>query len=115
MIKAIIADVDGVIVGKKNGVNFPLPNEQIIQELNQLHSGGTSVVLCTAKFNYAVRGIINKAKLSGPHITDGGALILDPISGTVMRKYVVEPRLARDIVAASILGNVYTEVYEAGD
>src|SRR5471030_3245027 len=98
MIKAIIADVDGVLVGKKNGFNFPLPSTQVIQGLLRVHNGGTPVVLCTAKFNYAVRAIIKKAKLTGPHITDGGALILDPISGTVLRKYVLEPRLARDIV-----------------
>src|SRR5258708_2592085 len=101
MIKAIIADVDGVLVGKRSGINFPLPSDQVIQKLSEVHAGETPVVLCTAKFNYAVRGIIKKANLSGPHITDGGALILDPISGTVMRKYVLEPRLARDIVKAS--------------
>ena len=51
MIKAIITDIDGVIVGKKHGVNFPLPNDDVIQKLKNLHKTGFPIVLCTAKLS----------------------------------------------------------------
>lgn len=50
MIKAIIADVDGVIVGNRRGVNFPLPNKVVMQKLKDLHKKGIPIVLCTEPF-----------------------------------------------------------------
>lgn len=47
MIKAIITDIDGIIVGKKQGVNFPLPNELVIQKLKELHNNGLAIILCS--------------------------------------------------------------------
>jgi len=115
MIRAIITDVDGVIVGKTHGVNFPLPNKKIIAVLNNLQRKNIPVVLCTAKFNYAVREIILQADLRNPHITDGGALIIDPLDDKVIKQYVFEKNLAHEIIKTCISQNIYTEVYGIND
>lgn len=111
MIKAIITDVDGVIVGKKHGVNFPLPNELVIQRLKDLHKKGMPIVLCTAKFNYAVLKIIQQADLRNPHITDGGALIIDPLDKKVIRKHIFDRTLAENIVSTLLAAGIYTECF----
>jgi hypothetical protein len=33
MIKAVLLDVDGVIVGTQTGINFPYPSESVIKGL----------------------------------------------------------------------------------
>jgi HAD superfamily hydrolase (TIGR01484 family) len=115
MIKAIVADVDGVIVGKKHGVNFPLPNEKVIEKLKALHAKGVPVVLCTAKFNYAILGIIQQANLRNPHITDAGALIYNPLADKIIKAHVFDKKLAHDIAAACLEKDAYTECYGVED
>lgn len=115
MIKVIITDIDGVIVGKNPDVNFPLPNSRIINALGKLHDRGIAVVICTAKFNHAVKEIITKAGLHNPHITDGGALIIDPLQNKIIRKHIFTKSLVRDLVSEFVSHNIYTEVYGADD
>ncbi len=115
MVKAIITDVDGVIVGKKSGVNFPLPNQKIIHRLKALHKKHIPVVLCTAKFNYAVKEIIIQADLRNPHITDGGALIIDPLDNKIIKQHLFDKTLALEIIKSSIANNIYTEMYGANE
>src|SRR5260221_3580759 len=111
MIKAIVTDVDGVIVGDKHGVNFPLPNSVISEKLKALHKHGMPIILCTAKFNYSIKDIIQQADLRNPHITDAGALIIDPLNDKIIKKAVFDKALARSIVEKLISNGFYTEVY----
>ncbi|HVA97162.1 MAG TPA: HAD family hydrolase [Candidatus Acidoferrales bacterium] len=115
MIQAVIMDVDGVIVGKKSGINFPLPNVLVIKALRRLNEKGIPVILCTAKFNHAVKEIIIQAELRNPHITDGGALIIDPLNEKIVKKHVFPKDLARTIVEQVLSQNFYTEVYGVND
>jgi hydroxymethylpyrimidine pyrophosphatase-like HAD family hydrolase len=111
MIKAVIADVDGVMVGKQEGVNFPLPHKDVIEVLKQVSNNGIPIVLCTAKFRRAVDGIITAAQLSNPHITDGGALIINPLDGNkIIQEHTLDDAVVREYLAQTQL---YTEVYSA--
>src|SRR5215213_8024198 len=104
-------DVDGVIVGKKRGVNFPLPNPIVIQKLKELSQKGIPVILCTAKFNYAIHGIIKSAELKNPHITDGGALIIDLLADKIIKKSVFNKKLAENVAKNCLAENIYLETY----
>ena len=115
MIKAIITDVDGVIVGKKQGVNFPLPNQVVIRRLQALQKKGIPVILCTSKSSHIIKELIRQADLRCPHITDAGALIIDPLDHKVIKVCVFDKPLASDIVAASLSEKFYTEVYGIDD
>lgn len=115
MIKAIITDVDGVIVGKKRGVNFPLPNQTVTNKLKELHQKGIPVILCTAKFNFAIHKIIRSANLQNPHITDGDALVIDLLSNKIITKHVFDKKLAEDIAKSCIEKNIYLELYGADE
>lgn len=115
MIKAIITDIDGVIVGKNPDVNFPLPNKKVINTLRKLHNRGIAVVICTAKFNHAVKEIIIKAGLRNPHITDGGALIIDPLENKIIKKHIFTKGVVSELVKEFVTHNIYTEVYGAED
>jgi HAD superfamily hydrolase (TIGR01484 family) len=111
MIKAIITDVDGVLSGSKPGINFPLPHADIIQSLSKIHQKGIPVVLCTAKFNFAIQGIIEQAKLTNPHITDAGALIIDPLDNKVIQKHTIQDQTAKKLIQEFISHKLYLEIY----
>ncbi|HUQ84815.1 MAG TPA: HAD family hydrolase [Candidatus Limnocylindrales bacterium] len=115
MIKAIITDVDGVIVGKKKGVNYPLPNKLIIGTLKKLHKKGFPIILCTAKFSYAIHEIIKQADLRNPHITDGGALTIDLLSNKIIAVHTLENQLALQIISDLLKSGIYTECYGVSD
>ena len=100
MIKAIICDVDGVIVGKKHGVNFPLPNDLVIQRLKALHTKGIPVVFCTGKFQHGIFELVRKANLRNPHITDGGALIINPLDNKIVKEHNLTQNLVQKIESA---------------
>lgn len=111
MIKAIIADVDGVMVGGTHGVNFPLPHRDVIAALKKIREEGTLIVLCTAKFHAAIDGIISQANLNNPHISDGGALIIDPIDKIIVSKHVIDKKISKSIVRGALDRDVYVECY----
>lgn len=111
MIKAIILDVDGVIVGDKTGVNFPLPHTDVIQKFQKLHAQGLPIILCTGKFNFAIQEIIKQAKLDNPHITDGGALIINPIKNQVIKKHIIEKDVVKECAKKCLEQNIYVELY----
>lgn len=111
MIKAVLMDVDGVIVGNKKGINFPLPNTRVLTLLKSLNKNGVPIILCTAKFHIAVENIILKAHLDNPHITNGGALILNPIQHKILHTFTINKTLAQRVATVCQEKNIYTEVY----
>ncbi|MBI4079271.1 MAG: HAD-IIB family hydrolase [Candidatus Levybacteria bacterium] len=111
MVKAIILDVDGVIVGDKQGVNFPLPAAEVIQKLKEIHKRGIPIILCTAKFGFAILEIIKQAELNNPHITDGGALITNPLEHKIIKTHVIKKHIVKKLSALFIKENIYLEIY----
>jgi hydroxymethylpyrimidine pyrophosphatase-like HAD family hydrolase len=110
-IKSIILDVDGVIVGEKIGFNSPSPHPEIIAALKHIKSKGIPVTLCTAKPHFAIKDIIEAAKLDNLHITDGGGVIIDPIDNVVLKTNVINPEMAKKVIETYISNDVYTEFY----
>jgi len=54
VIKGIIIDVDGVIVGDKEGLNFPNPSKPVMDKLMKLKDNGIKICLCTGKPSFGV-------------------------------------------------------------
>ena len=115
MIKAVITDVDGVMVGRELGVNYPLPSSAVIRELKEIQNRGISIVLATAKYHFAIHEIIRLADLDNPHITDGGALIIDLLNNKVVKRHIFDKGLAQDIADQFVKENIYLEVYTVDD
>lgn len=115
MIKAIITDVDGVIVGKKYGINFPLPNTAVINKLKAIHEKNVPIILSTVKPQSGILEIVRKADLRNPHITDGGALIIDPLDDKIINKHTLDKNLVEKIIAICIKNNIYIECYGVED
>lgn len=110
-IKALILDVDGVIVGKKAGFNSPFPHKDVTGKLKSLSSKGIKISLCTAKPYFAIEKIINDANLDNLHIADGGAVIINPIKNKIANKHLIEDRVAKELVKIYLENGVYTEIY----
>ena len=115
MIKAIILDVDGVIVGEKIGYNSPYPHKDVLNALKKVREKGITVCLCTAKPHYAITEIIKRAGLQNPHISDAGAVIIDPIDNIIVEKHVLEKRLVKKILQVLLDKDTYSEFYTVDD
>lgn len=111
MIRGILTDIDGVLIGEKEGYNFPNPHPDVTAKLRAIQASGIPITLCTAKPNYSIQTIIAGAKLSCPHITDAGSVIIDPITNKIITKHTIDSNLATQIVDAFLTAGVYTEIY----
>lgn len=111
MVQAIILDVDGIIIGEKIGYNSPYPHKDVIKAMKRIHGKEISISLCTAKPHYALRQIIQRANLTNPHITDAGAVIIDPINNSIIGKHPLPKVLAKEILTVLLKNNIYTEFY----
>ena len=89
MIKLIILDIDGVILGGLRGINFPYPSQKVTTYLMDLQNQGVKISLCTGKPSFSVQSIIEKVNLDNMHISDGGAVIFDPLSKNVYKAMTV--------------------------
>lgn len=110
-VKGIILDVDGVIVGEKIGFNSPNPHIDVINKLKELRNKGIPISLCTAKPHFSIGSIINDAGLDNYHITDGGGVIINPITKSIVKKYIIDKELAKRVLKMCIDNNIYTEFY----
>ena len=111
MIRGIITDIDGVIVGDKIGYNTPNPHPDIIKRIKDIHASGVPVVLCTGKPHYAIKNIIEACRLDNPHVTDGGAIVIDPITNTIIQKHRIDPLLVTSLINSCLQSDMYIEIY----
>jgi Cof subfamily protein (haloacid dehalogenase superfamily) len=111
MIKAVILDVDGVIVGEKKGFNFPEPHLEVIARLRAVKGRGIPISLCTAKPHYAVKTIIDDAGLDNIHITMAGGVMIDPVHNVVLEKHPLSSEKGQSLVQEYIKNNAYLEIY----
>ncbi|PIW73028.1 hypothetical protein CO005_03635, partial [Candidatus Roizmanbacteria bacterium CG_4_8_14_3_um_filter_34_9] len=97
-IKAIILDVDGVIVGDKEGFNAPYPPQVVINKLKQIRENGIYVILCSAKPYYSVKKIVDDAHLNNIQTALAGAILIDPTNLQVIKKHVIDVSITIELV-----------------
>jgi HAD superfamily hydrolase (TIGR01484 family) len=114
-IKAIILDVDGVIVGEKVGLNSPHPHLDVTAKLKSIQDSGIPISLCTAKPHFAIGKIIKNADLNNPHITDGGGVIINPLDNKIIEQNLLPSNTASELITDLIQANIYTEYYTVDD
>lgn len=114
-VKAVILDIDGVIIGKKRGFNFPDPHKDVIKKLRQVRQKGIPIALCTAKPQFSITALVKKLGLNNYHITDGGGVIVNPIEDKVIKRNLIDSRLAKEVVEFFISKNTYVEFYTVYD
>ncbi len=111
MIKGLILDVDGVLVGGKKGYNWPLPNIQIMDVLKQLRHRGIVVSLCTGKGTFAINKIVRLAHLDNIHIGDGGAIVVDILNNKIIEQHTIAMNKTIEVLKILLDHNIYTELY----
>jgi len=115
MIKAIILDVDGVLIGSKPGFNFPDPHPEVTDALNKIRAKGIFISLCTGKPYFAIEKIVKDCQLDNIHVTEGGAVIINPLRPDVFQRRLIDSEAAVGLISALLAKNVYTEVYNGQD
>jgi HAD superfamily hydrolase (TIGR01484 family) len=92
MIKAIVLDIDGVIIGNLPGVNFPQPSKKVTEVLKKIHDSGIPVSFLTGKTTFAAWENIKSIGINNPHIADGGAVIFNPIQNKIIKKDLINSK-----------------------
>ena len=110
-IKAIILDVDGVIVGDKKGFNAPYPPLEVINKLKQIREKNIYIILCSAKPYYSVKKIVDDARLNNIQTALAGAILVNPANLQVVKKHVINNNIAVDLTKQLFDNNIYTEIY----
>lgn len=112
MIKGIILDIDGVIIGEKEDYNFPYPHESVIERLKSIEASGIPISVCTAKASYSTNKIIELAQLKNLHITENGAVLIDPLDNIILKAHFIDKDIAKQVVKTYIDNDAYTEIYK---
>lgn len=110
-IKAIVLDVDGVIVGDKTGYNAPYPPPEVINKLKQIKQKGIYIILCSAKPYYSVKKIVDDAHLNNLQASLAGAILIDPTDNKVLKKHAINNNEAVSLIKNLLDNNIYTEFY----
>lgn len=106
MIKAVVLDIDGVIVGNKRGFNFPHPSKKVISALQKIHSKGIPVSFITGKPTFTAIRNIQAVGIDNPHIADGGGTIFNPVSNKIISVVQVKHKAVKTLF--ELLGeNIY--------
>lgn len=111
MIKAIILDVDGVIIGGKQGFNWPDPHPDIIKALRSLREQGIFISLCTGKGTFAIKNIVESAHLNNLHIGDGGAVVVDFLNHQVITQHLLDKKTVQELIHLFHQSHTYLELY----
>lgn len=110
-IKAIVLDVDGVIVGDKKGYNAPYPPPEVIDKLKQIREKGIYIILCSAKSYFSVKKIVDDAHLNNIQTALAGAILVDPSNQKIIKKHVINNKIAVELTKKFFEKNIYTEIY----
>jgi HAD superfamily hydrolase (TIGR01484 family) len=111
MIRGIILDVDGVIVGGKPAFNFPIPHHDVINALRTLNQKGVSVSFCTAKPGFVIGKLVKQIGLDTIHISNGGSEIINHIQNKIVETHPLDRSSANKFVNETLKQGLYTEVY----
>lgn len=115
VIKAVVLDIDGVIVGNIEGVNFPNPKKDVVEGLRRIKEKGISVSLCTGKAAFAIEDVVKSANLDNIHIAEGGAVGFNPINGVMPFQYAMERDVVMDLFEFYKKNDIYMEFYTSRD
>ncbi|MFH1590925.1 MAG: HAD family hydrolase [archaeon] len=110
--KALILDIDGVIIGDRQGINFPDPVPEVAAALKELSGSGVAVHMCTARPAFSISRMVREMSLDGLHIADNGAVITDPNTGEIPIKHVIPRAVATAIVRDLRETDAPVEIYE---
>jgi HAD superfamily hydrolase (TIGR01484 family) len=114
MIKAVVLDIDGVVVGGKEGINFPHPSKKVSVALRRIHSSGIPISFLTAKPTFAAAEHIKAVGIDNPHIADGGATIFNPLHNQIMQTVTIP---VEDIISLlrALPKHIYLDIFSTND
>jgi hydroxymethylpyrimidine pyrophosphatase-like HAD family hydrolase len=111
MIKLIILDVDGVVLGSQKGINVPFPTTTVQDHILDLQNRGVVIALCTGKPSFAVKRMIQRVQLNNLHISDGGAVISNPIDGVVIRNINIPKQVVQQLLSQTVDRKALWQLY----
>lgn len=101
-----VSDLDGTLLGRDQRLS-----EQTIQTINDLVASGMLFTVATARSTPSARQVLADLDLRLPAIHMNGVLIVDPVTNRPLRRNVLPPDLARDLIRDHLAGGLNPFVY----
>lgn len=111
MIRAVVLDVDGVVVGSEKGNNFPHPGLEVSAALKKIHASGIHVAFLTGKSSHTLTKMVKQLGIDGLHVGDSGAMVCDPVNGTVAYASYVPYKPLMNLLAALEEHHIQTFIF----
>jgi hydroxymethylpyrimidine pyrophosphatase-like HAD family hydrolase len=99
MIRLILLDIDGVVMGSVDGVNFPLPSKPVTKKIKEFTKSHKAMIcLCTGKTSFVVANVVRHLDLNSFHITDGGAVIFNPLANQTLTTHYLPQKIVEALI-----------------
>ena len=99
MIKAIVLDVDGVVVGPRSD-QYPHPTRRLTSILQNIQQRGISVSLLSGKTSFIIGETIKHIGLTGFHVADSGAVVFDAIRDVCVFENTIKSSVLQSVIQA---------------
>jgi hydroxymethylpyrimidine pyrophosphatase-like HAD family hydrolase len=111
-IKAVVLDVDGILVGLQGGRNFPNPSAPVLNAIKSINKK-TPVILCTGRPFYTpvMKAVIDGAVLNNFHVGDCGVLVMNPKTDEILFAKELDQGLALHMAKTLLGAGIYTSLY----
>ena len=97
---AFLVDLDGTLIGRTERISSP------VAEAMKGIAGTMKVSLVSGREPRDVIRFARQLGLTGPPVSDNGALVLDPVTGSSLWSKPLQPEIARNVVGALTDGGV---------
>jgi HAD superfamily hydrolase (TIGR01484 family) len=111
MIRAVVLDVDGVVVGSEKGNNFPHPGPRVAEALKKMNTNGIHISFLTGKSSHTLIKMVKRLGIDGLHVGDSGAMVSNPVKGTVVYASHVPFEPLMKLLTALEEGNIQTFIF----
>src|SRR5579859_7201888 len=108
-IRLLLVDVDGTLIGGDLKIS-----PRVRHAINEARQRGVQVSLCTGRPEASVRRFIDELQLTGFHIVDSGATIVDSLQGIVLYHKTLPRVTCHEVLDYARRAGIYLEVYVPG-
>ncbi len=106
MVRLLVVDVDGTLIGKSGE-----PTPGVRRALGEAQAAGLRVALCSGRPMASVGAIARSLGLDGPHVAFNGALVKDPVAGTLVRRVPLPSTALDRLIVGGRAAGVCLELY----
>ena len=102
----VMLDVDGTLLS-----DTPQVSQRVKSAIQRVQDLGVTVSLCTGRLARTCQDLVEELRLDSYSVYYSGALLKNLLTGVTLKKYVLAPEIAQEIVEFARQHQIYLEVH----